>query len=665
MLDECPAHFLNAATQDKLVMLNHLECVRQLEGEYPFVGVMLEKCTPEQQVAFKQTIVIGQARRLLQGVDASCFDEVRFSELLDALVRVDHFYREVGGVIGYQKMLLQLIAQKNQEPPRVAKYHSPSFIDISKETPQVHQAIEWGLEALPYLAEIYPLGGAADRLHLVDDATGCELPAAKLQFAGKTLLEHLIRDLQAREFLYFKRFGKQLITPLAIMTSQEKNNHQHVLEICEAFHWFGRPKESIRLFSQPLVPTVNSQGEWCLAGPLKPLLKPGGHGAIWKVAKDEGIFAWLQSLNRTKALVRQINNPIAGLDYGLLAFAGIGHKRDQTFGFASCPRLLKAAEGVNVLVEKADGIVLTNIEYCDFEKFGIRDQPLKETEPYSQFSSNTNILFADLQKLDAAVDRCPFPGLLINLKPGSYLNEKGERKEEVMARLESTMQNIADVFVEPKKDVLQTEHTFVTYNQRCKTISSAKKAYIPGKSLQETPENCFYELLQTNRSLLKRCGIALPDERELLESLHQGPECVFLYHPAFGPLYADIVQKLQGGSLGVGSELFLEIAHFQARNLQVQGSLRVIAKHPLGKLDANGKLLYDLEAPSCVLENVSIENQGVDWGASSPYWKMNLRRKESVSIIFKGKGKLLMQNTKLKGSQTIIIEDGEDKVIRY
>lgn len=48
------------------------------------------------------------------------------------------------------------------------------------------------------MAEMYPLGGAGDRLGLVDAVTGEPLPVAMLQYCGRTLLEGLIRDLQVR-----------------------------------------------------------------------------------------------------------------------------------------------------------------------------------------------------------------------------------------------------------------------------------------------------------------------------------------------------------------------------------------------------------------------------------------------------------------------------------
>ncbi len=126
--------------------------------------------------------------------------------------------------------------------------------------------------------------------------------------------------------------------------------------------------------------------------------------------------------------------------------------RDKKFGFASCPRQVKASEGINVLVEAPHSqgykYTLTNIEYCDFKKFGIVDQPEKPGSPYSKFPSNTNILFVDLEAVLDAITRCPIPGILVNLKKLTYRTNTGQKKEEEVARLESTMQNIADFFEE-------------------------------------------------------------------------------------------------------------------------------------------------------------------------------------------------------------------------
>ena len=41
--------------------------------------------------------------------------------------------------------------------------------------------------------------------------------------------------------------------------------------------------------------------------------------------------------------------------------------------------------------------------------------------------------------------------------------------------------------------------------------------------------------------------------------LEKGPGFIFLYHPALGPLWDVIVQKVRGGALMPGSELVLEV----------------------------------------------------------------------------------------------------------
>ena len=660
-LEHLRRQFLTAeGLHQRIALLDREPNVQKLLSTPNFFRVFLQGLTQECECALKQCAAIGQA------IDPTISSAERWRELLHSLLAIDHFYREIGGIIGYQAEVVRLLEKQESVSAMNATFHSPVFEDISKETGDVLHSIEDGVEALEFVAEVYPLGGAADRLHLIDEKTGQELPAAKLQFAGRTLLETLIRDLQAREWLYFRRFGRQLQTPIAIMTSKEKGNHEHVLKICEEHHWFGRPKETFRFFNQPLVPTVDEKGNWHTTGPLKLFLKPGGHGAIWKLARDEGIFEWLQTLGYKKALVRQINNPIAGLDYGLISFIGIGYKRDMSFGFASCCRMVKSAEGMIVLVEKENGqIALTNIEYCDFAKFGIEDKPLNPDQPYSRFTSNTNLLFIDLQEVEKAVESHPFPGLLMNLRPGTLPQESGARKEVSLARLESTMQNIADAFSEPKESTspLKTKKTFATYNVRHKTISVAKKAFRPGHSYLETPERCFYDLLFANRELLTECGFLLPHEISIEEYLEKGPSLLFLYHPALGPLYSIIRKKLRKGALAKGSELLLEIADVDFENVSIDGSLQVLAERTIG-IQKGDLLEYTDRVGRCVLRNTTVKNSGIDWAKSSPFWKMDLHRKESLVIELKGWSEFIAEGCQFDGPHHFVVEDGVRLTVR-
>lgn len=57
------------------------------------------------------------------------------------------------------------------------------------------------------------------------------------------------------------------------------------------------------------MPTVSAaDGRWMVSQPLGLVLKPGGHGVIWKLASDEGVFAWFSGWERKAAIVRQIRS---------------------------------------------------------------------------------------------------------------------------------------------------------------------------------------------------------------------------------------------------------------------------------------------------------------------------------------------------------------------
>lgn len=58
---------------------------------------------------------------------------------------------------------------------------------------------------------------------------------------------------------------------------------------------------------QPLVPTVGAEdGKWLVSEPFTPVCKPGGHGVIWKLAQDNGVFRWFHEYGRKGATVRQV-----------------------------------------------------------------------------------------------------------------------------------------------------------------------------------------------------------------------------------------------------------------------------------------------------------------------------------------------------------------------
>ncbi len=658
---------------EKLDQLNRDPSVISFMEEPSALRTFLAGLSIECEVVIKSLIALGQAERLFPNKKSGVGIADQIRALIEELMPVERFYREIGGLVGYHVLLLHHLQNKTLSEAAIkAVYHRPQGIDLFDPTEEVRKYVLAGISFLPSIAEIYPVGGAADRLRLHDPDAKVPLPAARLQFCGNTLLEWMVHDLQAREYLYFKLFNKQVTVPIAMMTSQEKDNHAQILALCEEKKWFGRPATSFAFFCQPAVPTMDKEGNWCLLGPLKPLMKPGGHGVIWKLAKDQGILDWLAGLNKKKVLVRQINNPIAGCDYGLLAFTGIGCDRDKEFGFASCLRQVKAAEGVNVLIERSmkDQIeyCLTNIEYCDFEKFGIEDVAVGPKSCYSQYPSNTNILFADISRICDAVTDCPIPGMIVNLKKMTFQDEQGEIRQEELARLESTMQNIADSFIYrfpygENVNGLPELSTYLTYNHRHKTISTVKKEYAEGSSLLETPEGCYWDLYRNAHELLEEnCGFSLPKLVDQQSYLELGPPFDFSYHPSLGPVYSIISQKVRKGSIAHGSQLHLDIAEIDCENLNLRGRLSICADTAMGHLDKGGKLNYSHRGGRCTLRHVSVINAGSLLRSATSCWK---REGTSASgcesgceIVLRGDSEFEACDVTLSGDFQVEVEDG-------
>lgn len=652
------------SSREKLQYLNLQQEIIDFFKSYPELLAAIEEFDATTQVGLKSIVGIGQGAIVYGSPESFALEKLK--ALAATVAAMETVYDSAGGVVGYYLEMLHLI-REHQVTDSVADitYLHPEGTSISNPE-EAHRLVRAGIEQMPRLADMYPIGGAGDRLNLKHEETGEPLPASKLSFCGKTLLAGLMRDLQAREYLYFKLNDIQLTTPVAMMTSDEKNNHAHVKEMFENAAYFGRPQNSFMFFTQPLVPVITIEGDWAMQEPLNPILKPGGHGVMWKLAADAGVFEWLLE-KATKVLVRQINNPICGVDNGLLAFSGLGLSQNKDFGFASCPRIVNAPEGMDVCVQKKTTrgfeCSITNVEYTDFAQKGLEDLPSEPNGIFSKFPANTNILFADLLAVLKAIKVCPIPGKLINMKSKVVVDKGTPQEREVLAgRLESTMQNIADYITDTFQEPLLPEdqaklRTYITFNERRKTLSVTKQLFKEGQPFLGTPEGSFYEKLQNDYELLTTfCKVQTPPVPSEEEFLRNGPSFILHYHPALGPLFGVIGQKLCGGQLLLGAELELEIAEFQAENLVVEGCLIVKAENPLGKT-REGVLRFGNNG-RCMLKNVTVRNSGIDHTPSSTYWNGEYQRKESVTIAIQGNGEFIAENITFKGNYSIEVPDG-------
>ena len=623
---------------EKIEILQSEESVKDFFITHP-VSTCLSALSRQQLLMLYALIAIGQAEHVLAWPTRSddAFDKIK--SLLDSLWAVEQFYAPIGGIIGYHQSAMALL-QKPQDAPE-HHFDAPEGIDLTKPTKRHREALLHAIEHWSDFAEVYPVGGAADRLQLKSTQNYRSLPAARLSFAGKPLLVGMLRDLEAREYLHYKLYGKQLTTPVVMMTSPEKDNAAHIADICRENGWFGRPKSSIKLLTQPLVPTLDEEGCWVKSDPLELLLKPGGHGAIWQLMVQEKVFDWLIARGAKSLHLRQINNPIAAIDCGALQFLGLGHMHHKAFGFASCLRLVGSAEGVNIIRRDSKGrFALTNIEYCSFARFGLQDKERSKGDPYSLFPSNTNILYADISKAKQTAERYPLPGMLLNFRTF------GKKK---IARIEAMMQNIADAYTSPSKESLPT---YITFNERYKTISTTKRKFAKGSPMLETPEGCFFDLLKNAQDLLgKYCKMKIPklDEEDFFDN---GPPFIFLYHPALGPVYSIIAQKICGGHIAKGSELVLEIADISLKNLHLNGSLIVETSAVTGHLDPRQLKRFSNQTGRCILDNVTVENAGIA-KSKEPFWNHVPKRTESLQIHLEEGSLFIAESITFKGTHSI------------
>lgn len=661
--------------EKKLALLQESTSAKTFLEKVPVLKDYYEQLGDLEKFTLHSIDVIGQAENVFRTAIHQSDTKSRLKSLVEQLIVFEKFYKDIGGIIGYHQKMIDLIcASKIKSSNTNKKIYQALGPILDQDSKATDQFVIEGIKALPYMAEIYPIGGAGDRLNLSDEKTGLPLPTAKLNFLGQSLLSGMIKDLQAREYLYFKLYEKQLLTPIAMMTSEAKKNHQFVQQICTDNEWYHRPQDSFFLFKQPLAPVLTVDGQWSLSDSLKLFLKPSGHGVIWKLAKDHGVFDWFKQNGKTKALVRQMNNPIAAIDCGIFALLGLGYSKQKAFGFASCQRFLHAAEGVNVLSEKEiDGkyhYTITNIEYTEFEKYKIQDIPTDVTSPYSIYPSNTNILFMDINAVEEATQKCTIPGILINMKSDvPFINNEGQKVLVKGGRLESTMQNIADYLTDSfdrPQDIQNPLNlkTFLTYNSRQKTISVAKRSYVPGGAVQETPEGCYLTLQQNHYELLSRyCQMSLPIFPATEVFVKKGPAAHFIIHPSLGPLYSIVKQKIQGGTIAERSELVLNISELEMINLNLKGCLLITTKCPMGHYDSNNFLEYSNLSGKCTLINTTVENLGIDTTKKSTYWKNQIKRKESCKIYLEENAEFFAKDVILKGEYDIHVPKNTKMIV--
>ncbi len=654
----------------RLDALSKSDVCRAITEKNSELRSFLEIAPVDQSYPIAMMIALDQYDTLFAGFDAVANKQESLRHLASTLAQIEKFYEPIGGILGYHTTVINLMtAAENPFDPE--QYAPPPFHDIRAYSPEVWAACYDGVQKLGHTASIFPLGGAGDRLNLLDEATNEPLPAARLLFCGRSLFEGMMRDVEAQEYWHYRVFGKQVTVPILIMTSTEKNNDHHIEMMGKQANWFGHRHDAIRRIVQPLVPVIDVDGQWAMSGPLQPALKPGGHGVIWKLAEDSGALKWLTFHGIDAAVVRQVNNPLAGLDLALPTLLGYGLSHNKAFGFLSCPSKPGFAEGLNVLLMKKNGVstqaAISNIEYTQFTALkNVLPNLFKE----GVCPANTNVLYINLHEINGALSRAPIPGMIVNAKTVVDVCKGGQILKKTGGRLESCMQNISDgLMATVTADALpsvpnEALSTFLLLQNREKFFSVAKKAYQPGQNPMETPASCLYDLHRAMRSLLaSSCGMTLPKEQSLDQFLQEGPSFIFSFHPAMGPLWDVIGQKVSGGTIAAGSELELEIAEISCKGLSLDGSLRILARTPTGPLCGKVGRKFSDNVGRARLTNVTVANKGPKTRDITAVLKGTVDRHESCEIILEGFSEVEANGLTLSGDFRLVVPDGKRAIL--
>jgi hypothetical protein len=157
--------------------------------------------------------------------------------------------------------------------------------------------------------------------------------------------------------------------------------------------------------------------------------------------------------------------------------------------------------------------------------------------------------------------------------------------------------------------------------------------------------------------------MSVPQEPTQEEFVQTGPSFVFSFHPAMGPLWAVIGQKLSEGTVAPGSELELEIAEISCNKLDLNGSLRIIANVPTGPSNSGGARQYSDKVGRAQLNNIRIVNKGLKSKAPSDVLNGTLRRHESCEIILEGFSEVVAENLTINGPFRLIVPDGKRAVL--
>lgn len=169
---------------------------------------------------------------------------------------------------------------------------------------------------------------------------------------GKSLFQLALERVGAASH----RAGRAL--PVAIMTSPL--NHAETLQFLQEHAWFGLSQTQVQLFAQRMLPFLDNQGNWCLAGAGQIAQGPSGNGEALRGLMQQGIWQQWRDAHVEAVVVIPIDNPLA--DPFDVELCGLQAAHASEVVIKAVTRL-SAEESVGVIVQAEGGIRV--IEYFE------------------------------------------------------------------------------------------------------------------------------------------------------------------------------------------------------------------------------------------------------------------------------------------------------------
>ena len=123
--------------------------------------------------------------------------------------------------------------------------------------------------------------------------------------SGMTLFELFSRTVAAVR----KRYQAPL--PWLIMTSEA--NHAETEAFFAEHDFFGLASDSVRFFTQAMIPSVDFQGRMLLAAPDRVAVNPNGHGGTLLALRESGVLEELRTTGVELIHYFQVDNPLVAI----------------------------------------------------------------------------------------------------------------------------------------------------------------------------------------------------------------------------------------------------------------------------------------------------------------------------------------------------------------